>query len=174
MAEAQLYLRCNKVNLYSKQMDGLHHIITNAGLHACIDKMQWIWDWWKPGNYYKVQHFLGLMQYLEHFMPDVTAYTTPLFQGVCIGRPFIWLPLDKWLCFQSIKYLLARPWSWIKSTWISMTPSRSYVMALNQESVPSMDRGLKANLLPCRLLIHLGCTAQYHTHKHETLQSLKP
>ena len=38
--EAQLYLSRDKVDLYSERMDCLSHIITNAGIHACADKMQ--------------------------------------------------------------------------------------------------------------------------------------
>ena len=45
LREAQLYLSQDKVNLYSERMDCLGHIITNAGIHACADKMQKIQDW---------------------------------------------------------------------------------------------------------------------------------
>ena len=40
LREAQLCLSRDKVNLYSERMDCLSHIITNAGIHACADKMQ--------------------------------------------------------------------------------------------------------------------------------------
>ena len=43
--EAQLYLSQDKVNLYSQRMDCLGHIISDAGIHACMDKMQKIRDW---------------------------------------------------------------------------------------------------------------------------------
>ena len=74
LQEAQLYLSQDKVNLDSERMDCLSHIIANAGIHACIDKMQKIRDWRQPHNFHEVQRFLRLMQYLAHFMPDVTAY----------------------------------------------------------------------------------------------------
>ena len=45
LQEAQLYLSRDKVDLYLERMDCLSHIITNAGIHACTDKMQKIWDW---------------------------------------------------------------------------------------------------------------------------------
>ena len=44
LREAQLYLSWEKVNLYSERMDCLSYIITNAGIHACADKMQKIQD----------------------------------------------------------------------------------------------------------------------------------
>ena len=84
--------------------DSLGHIITNAGIHACADKMQKIRDWRQPRNFHEVQRFLGLVQYLAHYMPDVTAYTSPLTTCVRNGRQFVWTPLyDK--CFESIKAL---------------------------------------------------------------------
>ena len=43
--EAQLYLSQDKVDLYSERMDCCSHIITNAGIHTCTDKMQKIRDW---------------------------------------------------------------------------------------------------------------------------------
>ena len=66
--------------------------------------MQRIREWRRPRSYHNIQWFLGLVQYLAHYMPDVTAYTTPLSGCVQNNRPFIWTPLlDK--CFESIKSL---------------------------------------------------------------------
>ena len=60
-----------------------------------------------PRNYHEVQKFLGLVQYLAQFMPDITAYTTPLSGAAHNNRAFQWTPLlDK--CFESIKELATR------------------------------------------------------------------
>ena len=69
--------------------------------------MQKIRDWRQPHNFHDVQRFLGLVQYPAHFLPDITAYTTPLSLCTRNGKPFIWMPLlDK--CFESIKSLTCR------------------------------------------------------------------
>ena len=47
-------------------------------MHADADKMQRIREWRCPRTFNDVQHFLGLVQYLAHYMPDISAYTTPL------------------------------------------------------------------------------------------------
>ena len=61
-----------------------------------------------PQNYNEVQKFLGLVQYLAQFMPDITAYTTPLSGSAHNNRAFQWTPLlDE--CFESIKALATRP-----------------------------------------------------------------
>ena len=38
LREARLYLSRDKVDLYSQRMDCLSHIISDAGIHACVDK----------------------------------------------------------------------------------------------------------------------------------------
>jgi RNase H-like domain found in reverse transcriptase len=60
-----------------------------------------------PRNHKDVQRFLGLMQYLAHFMPDVTAYTSPLSAICWNGQPFYWKPLHE-ACIQHIKVITYR------------------------------------------------------------------
>ena len=45
LCEAQLYLSRDKVDVYSQRMDCLGHIISDAGIHTCGDKMQKIRGW---------------------------------------------------------------------------------------------------------------------------------
>ncbi|OJT01588.1 Transposon Ty3-G Gag-Pol polyprotein [Trametes pubescens] len=78
LREQQLYLSRSKLDLYSEWMDCLGHVIDNRGLCADTDKMATIRDWRPPHSQVEVQHFLGLVQYLAHFLPDVSAYTSPL------------------------------------------------------------------------------------------------
>ena len=76
--EAQFYLSKSKLGLFSDKVDCLGHVIDNNGIHGKLDKMQHIRKWRVPKNYNDVQKFLGLVQYLALYMPDITAYTTPL------------------------------------------------------------------------------------------------
>jgi RNase H-like domain found in reverse transcriptase len=83
------------------------HFIDDRGIHADADKMQRVREWRTPRTYNDVQRFLGLVQYLAHYMPDVSASTTPLAGCVRNNRPFEWMPLlDK--CLQSIKALACK------------------------------------------------------------------
>ncbi|KAJ3011386.1 hypothetical protein NUW54_g2190 [Trametes sanguinea] len=69
--------------------------------------MSRIRNWRTPRSYQEVQRFLGLVNYLAHFMPDVTAYTRPLSSMVHNDRPFVWCKLhDK--CFEEIKALACK------------------------------------------------------------------
>ena len=74
LCEAQLYLSWDKVDLYLTKMDCLGHLITDTGIHTNTDNMQKIQDWRQPHSYHEIQRVLGLVQYLAHFMPDITAY----------------------------------------------------------------------------------------------------
>jgi hypothetical protein len=107
LRENRLYLEKVKCDLYSNSMDCLGHRIDDKGLHANTDKMARIWEWRTPKNLKEVQRFLGLIQYLVHFMPDVTSYTGPL-SAICRnGQPFYWKPLHE-ACFNSIKVIACR------------------------------------------------------------------
>ncbi|GJE98499.1 polyprotein [Phanerochaete sordida] len=102
-----LFLKATKCDLYSKDMDCLGHRIDDQGLHADADKMARIREWRTPRDYHDVQRFLGLVQYLAHFMPDISAYTGPLSAIVKNGRTFLWRPIHQ-RCFDTIKWMACR------------------------------------------------------------------
>ena len=100
----RLYLSRPKLDLYSEDMDCLGHRIDDQGLHADSDKMARIVGWRTLRSYPEVLRFVGLVKYLAHFMPDVSAYTSPL-ESICgNGQPFYWKPLHQ-TCLDRIKDL---------------------------------------------------------------------
>ena len=102
-----LLLSKGKVDLYFKRLECLGHIIDDWGIHTDADKIQCIWKWRCPRTFNNIQHFLWLVQYLAHYMPDISTYTTPLSGCVRNSHPLEWMPLlDK--CFESIKALACR------------------------------------------------------------------
>lgn len=107
LREAELYLKAEKCDLYSAKMDCLGHVIDNRGLHADTDKMARVREWRTPRDYGDIQRFLGLVQYLAHFMPDVSAFTSPLSAITRNGHSFEWRPIHQ-RCFESIKQLACR------------------------------------------------------------------
>ena len=89
LREVHLYLEESKLNLYSKRMNWLGHLIDDHSIHVDSDKMSHIHGWCTPRNKHNVQRFLRLMQYLAHFMPDVSAYTVPLAAIQKNSHPFL-------------------------------------------------------------------------------------
>ena len=78
LREWQFYLSRSKLDLFSDKTDCLGHVINDNGIHTELDKMRRIREWRIPWNYNEVQNFLGLVQYLALYMPDIMTYTTPL------------------------------------------------------------------------------------------------
>ena len=101
-----LYLSAPKVDLYSERMDCLGHRIDDQGLHADSDKMKSIRHWPHPQDYNDVQKFLGMINYLAQFMPDVSAYTSPL-SGMSRMKVWTWGSLHE-KCFVSLKSIACR------------------------------------------------------------------
>ncbi|THU91021.1 DNA/RNA polymerase, partial [Dendrothele bispora CBS 962.96] len=108
LREQELFLKASKVELYAESMDCLGHIIDEKGLHADSDKLECIRNLdLQPHNYNDIQKFLGLVNYLSHFLPDVSAYTNPLSEMSKNGQPFFWRPLHD-VCFRNIKDLCCK------------------------------------------------------------------
>ena len=101
-----LYLSAPKVDLYSSRMDCLGHRIDDQGLHADSDKMKSIRHWPRPRDYNDVQRFLGMVNYLSQFMPDVSAFTSPL-SGMSRMKVWTWGPLHE-KCFASLKSIACK------------------------------------------------------------------
>ena len=69
--------------------------------------MSRIRNWRTPRNLNEVQKFVGLVEYLAQFMPDISAYTTPLTGIQRNGHPFMWRDIHE-TCFQTIKALACK------------------------------------------------------------------
>ena len=101
-----LYLSAPKVDLYSSGMDCLGHQIDDQGLHVDSDKMKSVRHWPRPRDYNDVQKFLGMINYLAQFMPDVSAFTSPL-SGMSCMKVWTWGPLHE-KCFASLKSIACK------------------------------------------------------------------
>lgn len=78
LRNAKLYLKRVKCELYAAEVDCLGHVIDDAGIHADTDKLAKIREWRTPRVYNDIQRFVGLVQYLATFLPDLSTYTSPL------------------------------------------------------------------------------------------------
>ena len=90
LRESQFYLSKSNLDLFSDKTNSLGHVIDDNGIHAELDKMQRIREWRIPPNYDEVQKFLGLVQYLALYMPEIMAYTTLLSGSVQNNWTFQW------------------------------------------------------------------------------------
>ena len=68
--------------------------------------MRSIRDWPTPRNYNDIQRFVGLVNYVAQFMPDITSYTSPL-TGMSSQATFTWNPIHQ-RCFDMIKMIACK------------------------------------------------------------------
>ena len=106
LRENRLFLSKDKVDLYSTRMECLGHIIDDAGIHVDADKMRSIRDWPTLRNYNDIQRFVGLVNYVSQFMPDITSYTSPL-MGMSLQATFTWNLIHQH-CFDMIKKIACK------------------------------------------------------------------
>ena len=104
MIEHKLYLKWAKCDLYADKVDCLGHIIDKEGIHVDTDKVARIRDWCVPQTYNDIQQFVGLVNYIGNFLPNIISYTGPLLAMTQNGAPFHWRPLHQ-KCFDMIKHI---------------------------------------------------------------------
>ena len=132
-------------------------------------------EWRLPWNYNEVQKFLGLVQYLALYMPDIMAYTTPLSGSAQNNRTFQWTPLlDK--CFQCIKVIamwspILKPVVFNKNepVWVITDGSQTGLGAMYGQG-KSWDTCRPAGFLSKKFM---STQCNYCMHKHETLVVLE-
>jgi hypothetical protein len=100
-------LKKRKCALYAEVVDCLGFRIDKDGIHVSTDKMEWIRNWRTPCDVTEVQRFLGLVQYIRQFIPDLATYAEPLSASCSEKKSFSWRPLHD-RCFEMIKALACK------------------------------------------------------------------
>lgn len=102
-----LYLKKSKCELYADTVDCLGHKIDDAGIHPDIEKVEKIQEWRTPRTYNDIQRFVGLVQYLSGFIPDLSTYSGPLLSMTHNSNAFNWRPIHQ-RCFDMIKHICSK------------------------------------------------------------------
>jgi len=175
LRENKLYLKQSKCMLYAKEMECLGHVIDDNGIHPDVDKLQRIRDWRTPRNYHDIQRFVGLVNYVANFLPDVTAYTSPLQGMVQNGTPFFWRPIHE-RCFQMIKRIcyktpVIRPLDYnsTESVWVICDASKTGVGSMYGQG-PTWDQCRPAGFMSKKFT---NAQQHYAVHEQETLAILE-
>ncbi|GAA5845583.1 hypothetical protein JCM11251_003669 [Rhodosporidiobolus azoricus] len=81
LQDAGLYCSRKKTDLFSTRTEFLGHVISRDGIEADPSKIETIRNWATPCTVTQVRGFLGIVQYLRKFIPQLaehTAVLTPL------------------------------------------------------------------------------------------------
>lgn len=88
-------------------MDCIGFFIDDEGIHLDPLKIDKITSWRKPHSYHNVQKFVGIIQYITQFLPNITDLTSLLTSMCSNNREFIWMGFQD-ECFNKIKELIAQ------------------------------------------------------------------
>ena len=86
LRDHHLFLSKSKVDLYSKRLECLGHIIDDQGIHMDADKMQCIHEWRCPRTFNNIQCFLGLVSFIVRVV--LFSFNIKLRNFVCILNKF--------------------------------------------------------------------------------------
>ncbi|GAA5879490.1 hypothetical protein JCM3774_002697 [Rhodotorula dairenensis] len=81
LRQAGLYCSKKKTDLFTMRPEFLGHVISRDGLEADKSKVEKIENWPRPRTVSQVRGFLGLVQYLQKFVPGLAEHSlvlTPL------------------------------------------------------------------------------------------------
>ena len=78
LRDAALYINKKKTHLFCYETSFLGHIISQKGIEADPSKVEKILDWPVPTNLKQVQQFLGLVKYLNTFLPRLAIQSSIL------------------------------------------------------------------------------------------------
>lgn len=76
LQDQQFWLKENKCQFITKGWEILGHILTTEGVSADALKIQKIFDYSEPGDKRQLQAFIGIVNYLSNFWPNVASTDT--------------------------------------------------------------------------------------------------
>ncbi|GAA5980988.1 hypothetical protein JCM11641_001420 [Rhodosporidiobolus odoratus] len=105
---AGLYCSKKKTDLFSLRTEFLGHVISREGIEADPSKVEKIKNWTRSSTVSQVRGFLGLVQYLRKFIPQLaehTAVLTPLTRKGLTRIDDLWTEKEQ-RAFKAIKEIV--------------------------------------------------------------------
>src|SRR5260370_40079217 len=93
--QKKLYISHKKFEPYVEVLDILGCKVDSNGIHVDMDKLTKIRNWHTARDHIEVLQFLGLIEYLAWFLPNIGAYMGPLQNISTKLMPFRGSPLHK-------------------------------------------------------------------------------
>jgi len=87
--EWNLKLNYDKCQIRKKKLDYVGHVVTEHGLQPDPNKVRAVSDMPVPKSKEEIRRFLGLVQYLSKFIPELSAVDSPL-RDVIKNQDFYW------------------------------------------------------------------------------------
>ncbi|XP_046560092.1 uncharacterized protein K02A2.6-like [Haliotis rubra] len=104
--EKNIRLNPNKLELRLSEITFMGHVITKDGLKSDPEKVRAIHDMPVPSNTEELRRFLGLVNYLAKFLPNLTEVTTPMRNLTKKDVPWTWSKSQQ-DSFDKVKFLVS-------------------------------------------------------------------
>ncbi|CAI7867880.1 unnamed protein product [Closterium sp. NIES-53] len=106
--EHMLLTKGSKCEFFQDTLEFLGHVISEAGVEIDPKKLDTVNAWHPPTNITELQSFLGFVNYVRQFVPDMASLTTPLTELLRKGVDFT-LGEKEHAAFSALKNVLRSP-----------------------------------------------------------------
>ncbi|CAI7773707.1 unnamed protein product [Closterium sp. NIES-53] len=86
----KLLTKGSKCDFFQDRLEFLGHVISEAGVEIDPKKLDTLKAWNPPTNITELQSFLGFVNYVRRFVPDMAHLTAPLMDLLRKGVTFTW------------------------------------------------------------------------------------
>ncbi|CAI7851263.1 unnamed protein product [Closterium sp. NIES-54] len=98
----------SKCKFFQDRLEFLGHVISKAGVEIDPKKLDTVKAWHPPTNITEVQSFLGFVNFVRRFVPDMARLTAPLTDLLRKGVAFTWGEKEH-AAFSALKNVLCSP-----------------------------------------------------------------
>ncbi|CAI7807229.1 unnamed protein product [Closterium sp. NIES-54] len=106
--EHRLLTKGSKCEFFQNRLDFLGHVISEAGIEIDPKKLDTVKACHPPTNIMGLQSFLGFVNYVRRFVPDMARSTAPLTDLLRKGAAFTWGEKEH-AAFSTVKNVLCSP-----------------------------------------------------------------
>ncbi|CAI5471096.1 unnamed protein product [Closterium sp. Yama58-4] len=108
LQDNRLITKGSKCEFFKQELEFLGHVISRDGIKIDPKKIKTIQEWKAPTNVTELQSFLGFVNYVRRFIPNMAGITGPLTDLLHKDRNFVWGE-EAEAAFQGLKQLLVSP-----------------------------------------------------------------
>ncbi|CAI7884185.1 unnamed protein product [Closterium sp. NIES-54] len=108
LSENRLLMKASMCEFLQDSLEFLGHIISSKGVEICQKKIATIQAWHAPTNLTELRSFLGFVNYVHRFVPDMAKLTTPLTDLLRKGVEYTWGEKEQ-AAFSALKQILCSP-----------------------------------------------------------------
>ncbi|CAI7856914.1 unnamed protein product [Closterium sp. NIES-54] len=108
LQENRLITKGSKCKFFKQELEFLGHVVSRDGIKIDPAKIKTIHEWKSPTNIIELQSFLGFVNYVRRFIPNMAGITGPLTDLLHKDRNFVWGEEAK-AAFQELKKILVSP-----------------------------------------------------------------